>query len=534
MTNALSDAISHFQNQRFRVAEKACRRALKQSPESADAHHLMAALKSRSGDVKSAVRHLEKTVTLSPSHTEAQYNLGKGYRDLERYAEAVTTFEKVLHTWPSRADLWMELGLAIGKLGDLSRSADAFERAISLGANSPDIHTELGRTYVENYNFDAAEISLQRALTLDPQFVPAKVNLAILKENLGQTEDSIDIYNDILSSDPTCVQASYRRALVLLMRGHLNEGWTAYMQRSTWDLAQTCHGQMDAPYWSGEDLSGKALLVWTEQGPGDEILLGSMLNDLVETTAHVTLACSPRLTPVFQRSFPKFKVVTQTNSKLPRKEIGVVDYQASLTEIGAALRPNINGFPKPHAYLKSNESQRDALRQKYAGQHRDRPVVGLSWRSTNKDASRHKSTDILKWAPILKDHDANFVSLQYGDTTEERSILLEQAGIELTHDSDIDPLTDMDAFIDQAAAMDLVISTSNTTVHAAGGVGTECWTLAPEGTGRPWYWFLDRPDCLWYPSMRLYRQAHAGDWGAPLSAVRDDFAQWMNLWPNPN
>lgn len=533
MSNALSEAIQYFKNNNFRAAEKACRTALKGNPSSADAHHLMGILKSKSGKLKLGIQHLEKAISLAPQHIEVRYNLGKGYRDLGRHKDAAVLFDTVLKSWPERSDVWVEMGIALAKTGDMARSAQAYEHALSLGLVSADVHSELARTYIDLYAFEAAESALGSALALNPESAPAQINMAILRDNQGRTDESVAIYESLLAADPTYHEASYRCALTLLSQERLETGWAAYANRNAWGMAPTCHGQLDIPYWSGEDLKDKNLLIWTEQGPGDEILLGSMLGDIAQHAESVTLACSPRLAPVFSESFADFKIVKMADGRLPKKELGRLDLQASLTEIGANLRPRIDNFPNPVSYLKVDQRRQESLHQKYTSGHTDKPVIGISWRSANKDASGQKSSSLTQWEQTLKQHNAHWVDLQYGDTSVERSTLYERTGVALIHDPDIDPITDIYGFAHQVAAMDLVVSTSNTTVHVAGGVGTDCWTLVPKGTGRPWYWFLDRPDSLWYPSMRLYRQSHAGNWTEPLTEVRDELSKWIHQWQRP-
>lgn len=533
MSNALYEAIQHFQNNNFRAAEKACRSALKRAPGNADAHHLMGVLKSKSGQLKLGIQHLEKAVSLAPQNVEARYNLGKGYRDIGRHKDAAVLFDAILKFSPDRADVWVELGIALAKTGDMARSAESYNHALSLGLESADLHTELARTYIDLYAFEDAENALKSALALDPESVPAQINLAILRDNQGRTDESVAIYENLLGSDPACHEASYRYALALLSQECLQKGWALYAQRNNWGMAPTCHGQLDIPYWSGEDLRDKNVLIWTEQGPGDEILLGSMLGNIAEHAKSVTLACSPRLAPVFSESFSDFEIVKMANGRLPKKELRRMDLQASLTEIGANLRPQIEQFPDPAAYLKVDQKRRETFCQKYAPGQTGKPIIGVSWRSGSKDASNQKSSSLTQWEQILKEHDAFWVDLQYGDTAAERSALYERTGITLIHEPSVDPLRDIYGFTQQVAAMDLVVSTSNTTVHVAGGVGTECWTLVPKGTGRPWYWFLDRPDSLWYPSMRLYRQSRAGSWTEPLSKVHNDLSKWMHQWQRP-
>jgi hypothetical protein len=100
-------------------------------------------------------------------------------------------------------------------------------------------------------------------------------------------------------------------------------------------------------------------------------------------------------------------------------------------------------------------------------------------------------------------------------------------GVDILHDPDIDPLKDMDAFAAQVAAMDLVISTSNTTVHAAGALGIPAWVLLAAERGRIWYWFRDRTDSPWYPSLELLRQPAVGEWTQLLERCAEKLERWL-------
>ena len=531
MNSSFEDALLNFQNRRFLDAERQCAAALEAEPGNANAHHLMGAILSAEQRLDSALGHFEETVRLAPSMTEARFNLGKTYRDLQRHADAYKIFKSVANEWPTRSDVWLELAVALERTEQTIEAIAAYERAIEIGASSSLVWFQLGCCYMACNTFEKAENAFDQSLILDPAHAPTWINLAVTRENRKELASSIEIYAALLNKAPQYHEAAYRHALGLLQTGNLEMGWRAYASRGLWPQTKTNHGSTDAPFWRGEDLTGKSLLVWTEQGPGDEILMGTMIEDLLCHGAHITLACSARVAPLFKRSFPTCQVVIRGDTQLPEQATRGFDFQASLTEVGLNSRQNLDSFSTSAPYLVTDTKRTQDLRSKYADGQRIRPIIGISWRSSNDAAGNQKSTKLLDWADILKSVDANFVCLQYGDADEELFTLKAQLGLEIFKDHDIDPLSDMDAFTSQVAAMDLVISTSNTTVHVAGAIGLDVWTLVPEGTGQPWYWFLDRSDCLWYPSMKLFRQPNAGNWLAPLTAVRQELEDWIVNWP---
>lgn len=165
--------------------------------------------------------------------------------------------------------------------------------------------------------------------------------------------------------------------------------------------------------------------------------------------------------------------------------------------------------------------QRRQLEARAAG----RPLVGLSWRSRNAAYGTSKSLALSDLLPLLRP-DIFWVDLQYGDTAAERS-MASAAGAEIWRDADIDPLRDMDAAAAQVAALDLVITISNTTAHLAGALGLPTWLLLPSpGYGLLWYWFVERADSPFYPSVRCFRQGRGEGWPAVIAAVGAALERW--------
>ncbi|WP_374467452.1 hypothetical protein [Ferrovibrio sp.] len=171
-------------------------------------------------------------------------------------------------------------------------------------------------------------------------------------------------------------------------------------------------------------------------------------------------------------------------------------------------------------FLQSDPAMADAQRQRLVAIAGGRPRIGLSWRSANVDFGPQKSLQLADFAPVFAAVDAFWIDLQYGETAAERAALEAGQGVSLWRDPAIDPLQDMDGAAAQYAALDMVITVSNTVAHLAGALGLPVWLLLPApGYGLLWYWFLDRTDSPFYPTLRCFRQRHPRDWGAPLNEV---------------
>jgi ADP-heptose:LPS heptosyltransferase len=149
-------------------------------------------------------------------------------------------------------------------------------------------------------------------------------------------------------------------------------------------------------------------------------------------------------------------------------------------------------------------------------------IVGISWRGGTGAARRARSIPLSELSEILSQPRVGWVSLQYGEHAQELEAVRDALGVEIFHDRAIDPLQDLDAFAAQTAAMDLVISVDNSTVHMAGALNIPVWVMLPKVPD--WRWRLGQAYSPWYPSARLFRQSVAGEWKPVACEVAEALA----------
>ena len=181
------------------------------------------------------------------------------------------------------------------------------------------------------------------------------------------------------------------------------------------------------------------------------------------------------------------------------------------------MRPNLASFPARAGYLRADPAQLGTFRVRYRERFGGRPVIGISWRGGSGEVALARSIALTAWAPILAQREFGFVNLQYGDCRADLASVRRDIGVEVFHDDRVDPLRSLDDFAAQTAAMDLVISIDNSTVHMAGALNIPVWALLPAVPD--WRWMLGRIDSPWYSSVRLFRQPAAGDWTAVIDLV---------------
>jgi tetratricopeptide (TPR) repeat protein len=493
-----------------REARTALERALALAPHDADVHYALGMLYSRLGDRVNAIARVASALE-SPSRwtaarrAEVLSALGEIYRKTGQIAEAVARQKAAFDL--NREDLNIRYCLA-NTLRDAGEPDAAERHYLELIDAYPSFlpsYINLGNVYRDRGDTDAAGTMFERALARNPSYAAAYANLAALCVNEGWFRTGLLLHDKASALGTNDAGTRFKRAISLLLLGRLREGWQGYDERYEAPEENVSRRASPPRYWQGDDLHGKSLLIWTEQGLGDEILHGSMIPDVLKNASHLAIECSRRIAPVFARSFPGAKVLGLDHRQTVGSRVEHYDYQTSIASLGRYLRPDFESFPKHAGYLRADSAKLDRLRGTYVKQAAGRRIVGLSWRSRNARLGPNKSARLLNFKPLLQTPGVMFVNLQYGDCAAEIAEAREKLGVEIVQDSEVDPVADIDAFFAQVAAMDLVITTSNTTAHVAGAQNIPVWVLLPYTKGTLWYWFFDRNDSPWYPSARLIR-----------------------------
>ena len=146
-------------------------------------------------------------------------------------------------------------------------------------------------------------------------------------------------------------------------------------------------------------------------------------------------------------------------------------------------------------------------------------VIGISWKSFKSLNQTKKSVQLRDMERIFSGLDVVLLNLQYGDVDEEIRKFKEETGIEVIQCASVDNREDIDGLAALIEVCDLVLSTSNVTIHVAGALAKETWVLLPYVVVNFW-WLTKRPRSIWYPSLTLYRQPTLDDWDSVYESVR--------------
>ncbi|MBY0511395.1 MAG: tetratricopeptide repeat protein [Rhodospirillaceae bacterium] len=494
--------------------------ALRATP---DAHynHGFALFKGQRYDA--AVAAFRAALALKADFAQAHYLMAASLRLLGRLEEAAAAYERVIALRPQHAHAMDEYGGVLFDLGLVTEAETVLRRAIAVAPDMANPYTNLGRIYHHSCAVDAASIALElhdQAIARAPANAEAHNNRAVALQMLGRTSEALASYEKAIALKPAYAEAHRNKGLASLMLQRWSDGWTENEWRYKCRQFPSSPRGFSQPVWDGTPPIG-TLLVWGEQGIGDEILYGSMVGDLVEQGYSIAWEMDDRLRPLVTRSFPRVQAIARRTPPAPATSAPSIAAQISTASLGQYLRTAPGAFPaNPRRYLRADEARTAVYRDRLTRGGKTR-VIGISWTSANPRFGAHKSSPLELWRPLWNAADSatRFVDLQYGDTATERA----RTGLDLTHCDDVDVFADMDGLAALIAACDGVVSVSNTTAHLACALGVPTAVIVPFGNGQLWYWGNDGAHTPWYPSARVFRQHEAGHWEDVLAAVAKEF-----------
>jgi tetratricopeptide (TPR) repeat protein len=503
-------------------------RALELSPDSADICNALGLLYQHKGQLDEAIIYFRKAISLNPGFAGTYVNLGEAVLKKGHPAEAIGHYKEALklNSDPSfLADLYNNMGVAYQETGNFDEALASYRRSLELAPDKPGIYKNIGTVLHDKGNFYEAMVYYRKAIELDPADAETYCNLGSVVEDMGQPDEAMTFYLKALMIDPSLAEAHWNISLAQLKSGNFEEGWKNYEWRLLKKGARPSY--FSEPLWEGSPLSGKTLVVTAEQGIGDEIMFASCLPNVIEKAEMCSVECDKRLVPLFSRSFPRARFFERISSEsFKASHQPEADFKIAIGSLPKFFRNSLADFPRQQAYLFPEERKVDFWRKRYS-EKGPGLKTGISWRGGSKPAVRlARSTVLEQWKHLLSVPGVHFINLQYGDCTNELREAKEKLGVTIHHWDDADPLRALDGFAAQVAALDLVISVDNATVHMAGALGVPAWALLPFACD--WRWMMDFEDTPWYESVRLFRQTRHGDWNDVFERVTSGLRQYIS------
>lgn len=486
------------------------RRAIALRPNVAEAHYNLGNALLTLGRPGEALASLETALQLTPG--DAQYHLetGNALRELKRSAEAIAHFDAALRLDPLLAEAHNNRGIALKDDGRFEDALASYDAAIRLNPSYAEAHSNRGNALKELGRLDEALACHDAAIALRPRHAEAHYNRGNVLSEMKRPVEALASYDEALRLKPDYAEAQHNKAQLLLGLGRFADGFALYHWRWKSPAFTGMPPKAELGAWNGRD-EGPVLL-WGEQGIGDEIFHASLL-PLLPPGVSATVVADRRLHAIYRRSFPQIAVIAED---APRDSSFAA--QASMGDLGALLRVDAQAMAARRMPFLSADPERCGALRRDNDFLVQRPVCGLSWKSANKRFGAEKSLRLMDLAPLLTTPGISFVNLQYGDVAEEIAEVRAALGVSVHQVPGLDVYNDIDGLLALVAVCDTVLTTSNVTAHLAGALAKRAVVMVPTGKGCLWYW-QGGPNDLWYPSLRRIAQDRAGHWEAAIAAA---------------
>jgi uncharacterized protein (TIGR03032 family) len=406
-------------------------------------------------------------------------------------------------------------GTACYRAGQLAEAIAAYRQCVALDPTFPQARSHLAVALGDAEHYDEAVEWLQQVVAAEPEHAEAWNSLGYCYSRLGQPAQAVAAYEQALAWRPDYAQAHLNLGMTLLQRGDYPRGFAEYEWR--WQTGQCPPFRCPHPQWDGRPIPDKTLLIHTEQGAGDAIQFARYLPLAAQRCGTLLLVCPPALMPLLA-TLPGIAQIRDAGAMT----VAEFDTYLPLCSLPRVCGTTQTTIPAAVPYVDVAALRR----RKHATAlpplvPSSRLTVGLVWAgSPTYKHDRQRSCALPDFAPVLQLPGIAWYSLQTGARSQELAQLPPDVRVQ-----DLAP--SLHDFGDTAlllAQLDLVITVDTAVAHLAGALGKPVWVLLPAVPD--WRWGLAGETTPWYLTMRLFRQARAGDWAAVMQRVAQTLAAW--------
>lgn len=511
------------------------------SPNDAVAYELLAHIAFLKGEEKLAYQFLAQACSLENCTGEALYHLGQHFLSSKKYTEAIALFEKSIQKNGEYFEALHDLGTCHANQGILDQAINYYSKALKIKSDTPELFFNLGRLQDELGNYLQAIKNYDEAINLKTNYVEAWSHKGLAFHELGSYEKALNAFDAALNLIPNYPEALNFKAVTLyamgryteallcldqaiafkpnfsdalwnkattqLVLGNFQDGWGNYEHRWTKSKSQPYRYPEAPPIDSNENLTGKKVLVWAEQGYGDTLQFSRYISLLMEQGAQVIFEVQKPLLNLLRKNI-HCQVVEKYDPTVK------VDYQVPLLTLPYVFKTTLTSIPP--IYPKLNLSEQHSRKWgEFLLRTNKKINIGISCSGNPKHLNDHnRSMPLANFLPLLEI--ANLYLIQKGVKGDDLQCLNAYPEIQY-------PGNDLMDFEDTAAianAMDFIISVDTSLVHLAGIMEKKIFVLIPYSP--EWRWMSEGSTSPWYPTAKIFRQNKRGDWETVIDQVKKE------------
>jgi tetratricopeptide (TPR) repeat protein len=497
----LERALAHHQNGLIEEAERSYEHVLRREPDHFDALHMLGVLALQTGRPDRAVELITRALSQRPTVAAAHNHLAKALADLARFEDAIACYSVAIELRPSFVDAYLGRATALRHVGRLGEALADCDGAIALRPDVGQAHICRAVTLRFMERAEEALESCYQALVTQPELPDAWDKVGSALRDVGQLDEAIAVLGTAIREWPDFASACMNAGMTHLLLGRPDPGWSLYDRRLS-PAGPVIGRILPGSRWSGEqEIAGRTLLVWSEQGLGDTIQFCRFARILESRGAKVILSVQHNLRALLRTLGSAIQVVDDGS------EPPAYDWHSPLLSLPLALTMGSETMASAVPYLSAEPERVQRWRERLGGEGFR---IGICWQGSRLPIDVGRSFPLALFREISQIPNVRLISLQKGHGTEQLHSTPDGLTVRtLGEDCDAGP----DAFLDTAAVMetlDLIITSDTSIAHLAGALGRPTWVALKHVPD--WRWQLDRNDSPWYPTHQLFRQQRSRDW----------------------
>ena len=452
-----------------------------------------------------ALSSYKKAILIRSDYAEALNGLGDTLKELKKFDEALDSYEKAISIKPDYAEAWYNHGNTLKILQRFDEALDSYDKAISINSDYARAFNNRGNSLQHLKRFDEALASYDKAISIKPDYIEALYNRGNNLKELKRFDEALASYDKVILINPDNPEAKLAKSLILLLRGELSEGWKHYEYRlkcqnfvknSLGTTVNLLHKTTTLK--SVSDLTGKHLVLITEQGIGDVVMFASIVQDIIPFLTRLDFVVDERLVEIFEISFPSSRVFASTTYNENDTPADAV--YMFIGSLGRIFRNHVSDFPTdPYLFADFNKitSWKNRL------QCENKKLIGISWKggaSHTRDWAR--SFSLQNFLKMMPRDNFRFVNIQHNSSLHELKQAADNLNVDILSfpEPDTSDISDLSALL---CALDHVVTVQNSNIHLCGALGVHCIGIIPEVP--EWRYGMRGEDMIWYKNVKLIR-----------------------------
>ena len=487
---------------------------LGENPRHTDALFGIAVILEKQKKFDLAIQFLSKAIESKPDKIEALLARGRIFRLQGMSENAISDFTEIISNHPDNFEALIYRGITFGQTSQFNKAIEDFSSAIRINPHCAKAFYNRGVVYEKLRQFETAIDDYSIAIKLNSHDYKAYNNRGVARRETKCFDAAIKDFEKSVWAKPDFAEGYYNKSLTLLSVGKLEEGLKLYEYRWKTEHFQSQLRHFSQPLWLGDkDLTGKTILIHSEQGLGDSIQFCRYIKLFENIQCQVLLEIEKPLISLMHCLLQEEQVF-EKGSALP-----AFDFHCPMMSLPYAFNTNIDNIPLKREYLSVQQKQVEQWRQRLNVSSNRKPVIGLAWRGNpnhiNDDLRSAKLNEIL--GSLTKNCD--WISLEKYPTKEELS-LIESTPQMRKFEAEIQNFSDTAAL---CSALNAVISVDTSIAHLAASLGIQTHVLLRDCAD--WRWFQNRTDSPWYNAVTLHRKPANLPWDMIIEMAVTDIIQ---------